>query len=496
MPPQEVRTVNQHETPLFSGLVRHAARNPIQFHIPGHKKGAGMASEFREYIGERAFAIDLINIAPLDDLHNPHGIIREAQALAAEAFGADHSFFSVQGTSGAIITMIMTVCGPGDKILVPRNVHKSVLTGIVLSGALPIFMNPDLDYDLGIAHGVSLEAVRHTLDQHPDAKGVLVINPTYYGVSADLKGIVELAHSRGVPVLVDEAHGVHLCFHDELPLSAMQAGADMAATSVHKLGGSLTQTSVLNVREGFINPGRVQAILSMLHTTSTSYLLLASLDVARKQLATRGRELIDRAVRLAERARRQIDEIPGLYCLGPDSVGQSSSRFDLDPTKLCVNVKELGVTGVEVEVLLREEFNIEVELSDLYNILCIISLGDSAEDVDALVAALREISRRYYRQRPANVVKVKVPTTPILAMHPRTAFYAETEVVPIREAEGRVIAESIMVYPPGIPILLPGEIVAEDNLDYLDECIQAGLPVQGTEDPEVKLVKVVKDVHR
>jgi len=240
--------VNQHETPLFTGLIRHAARNPIQFHIPGHKKGAGMAPEFREYIGERALAIDLINIAPLDDLHNPHGIIREAQALAAEAFGADHCFFSVQGTSGAIIAMIMTVCGPGDKILVPRNVHKSVLTGIVLSGALPIFMNPDLDYDLGIAHGVSLEAVRHALDQHPDAKGVLVINPTYYGVAADLKGIVELAHSRGVPVLVDEAHGVHLAFHDALPLSAMQAGADMAATSVHKLGGSLTQTSILHVR--------------------------------------------------------------------------------------------------------------------------------------------------------------------------------------------------------------------------------------------------------
>ncbi|MEW8977861.1 MAG: aminotransferase class I/II-fold pyridoxal phosphate-dependent enzyme [Symbiobacterium sp.] len=490
-----MRTVNQYETPLFTGLVEHARRNPIQFHIPGHKRGAGMAPEFREFIGERALSIDLINIAPLDDLHNPHGIIREAQAMAAEAFGADHTYFSVQGTSGAIITMIMTVCGPGDKILVPRNVHKSVLTGIVLSGALPIFMNPDLDYDLGIAHGVSLEAVRHTLDQHPDAKGVLVINPTYYGVAADLKAIVDLAHSRGVPVLVDEAHGVHLCFHEGLPLSAMQAGADMAATSVHKLGGALTQASILNVREGFINPGRVQAILSMLTTTSTSYLLLASLDVARKHLATRGRELIDRAIRLAENARRQIDEIPGLYCLGPDAIGHSSSRFDFDPTKLCINVKDLGVSGAEVEQLLREEFNIEVELSDLYNVLCIVSLGHTQEDLDALVAALRSIAARYYKQRPANVVKVKVPVTPILAMHPRAAFYAETEVVPLREAEGRVIAESIMVYPPGIPILLPGEIVAQENLDYVEECMQAGLPVQGPEDPELKRVKVVKDAH-
>lgn len=486
----------QHLTPLFTGLLAHASRNPIQFHIPGHKKGAGMASEFREFIGENALSIDLINIAPLDDLHNPHGIIQEAQAIAAQAFGADHTYFSIQGTSGAIVAMIMTVCGPGDKILVPRNVHKSVLTGIVLSGALPIFMNPDLDYNLGIAHGVSLETVRRTLDLHPDAKGVLVINPTYYGVSADLKSIVELVHARGLPVLVDEAHGVHLCFHDELPLSAMQAGADMAATSVHKLGGSLTQTSVLNIREGLISPGRVQAILSMLTTTSTSYLLLASLDVARKQLATKGRSLIDRAMRLANSARAEINQIPGLYCFGPEIIGQSSSRFEFDPTKLCINVKELGVTGAEMEILLREEFNIEVELSDLYNILCIVSLGDVAEDLEMLLKALRSLAERFYRQRPANVVKVKVPTTPILAMHPRQAFYAETEQVPLAEAEGRVIAESIMVYPPGIPVLLPGEIVAADNLEYIADCVEAGLPVQGTEDPDLHNVKVVKKARQ
>lgn len=482
----------QHLTPLFTGLVAHASRNPIQFHIPGHKKGAGVASEFRKFIGENAFSIDLINIAPLDDLHNPHGIIKEAHQIAAQAFGADHTFFSVQGTSGAIVTMVMTVCGPGDKILVPRNVHKSVLTGIVLSGALPVFMTPELDYNLGIAHGVSVETVKHNLDLHPDAKGVLVINPTYYGVSADLKAIVELAHSRHVPVLVDEAHGVHLNFHEQLPLSAMQAGADMAATSVHKLGGSMTQTSVLNVREGYVNPGRVQAILSMLTTTSTSYLLLASLDVARKQLATRGRQMIDRAINLANKARLEINEIPGLYCFGPEIMGESSSRFEFDPTKLCIHVKELGVTGIEMETLLRNEFNIEVELSDLYNVLCIISLGDVEEDLEMLVKALRTLAERFYRTRPANVVRVKVPTTPILAMSPREAFYAETEVVPMEEAEGRVIAESIMVYPPGIPVLLPGEIVAAENMEYISDCIEAGLPVQGTEDPAIQHVKVVK----
>lgn len=482
----------QYQTPLFTGLLAHASRNPIQFHIPGHKKGVGMAPEFRKFIGENALSIDLINIAPLDDLHNPHGMIREAQQIAAEAFGADYTFFSVQGTSGAIITMVMTVCGPGDKILVPRNVHKSVTTGIVLSGALPVFMTPELDYNLGIAHGISVETVRTALDQHPDAKGVLVINPTYFGVAADLKAIVELAHSRGVPVLVDEAHGVHLPFHSEMPLSAMQAGADMAATSVHKLGGSMTQTSVLNIREGYVSYGRVQAIISMLTTTSTSYLLLASLDVARKQLATKGTQLIDRAVKLAQQARKDINQIPGLYCFGPEIIGQSSSRFDFDPTKLCINVTELGVTGADMEKMLRDEFNIEVELSDLYNILCIISLGDVADDLNILIKAFQTLSDRFYRTRPAKVVTVRVPTTPILAMSPREAFYAITEEVPLEDAEGRVIAESIMVYPPGIPVLLPGEIVSEENLAYIADCINAGLPVQGTEDPDIRMVKVVK----
>lgn len=208
-----------------------------------------MDPEFRQFIGENALSIDLINIEPLDDLHAPKGIIKQAQDLAAEAFGADHTFFSVQGTSGAIMTMVMAVCGPGDKIIIPRNVHKSIMTAIVFSGAVPIFIHPEIDNELGISHGITLESAKRALTEHPDAKGLLVINPTYFGVAADLKSIVELAHSFDVPVLVDEAHGVHIHFHDELPLSAMQAGADIAATSVHKLGGSLTQSSILNMRE-------------------------------------------------------------------------------------------------------------------------------------------------------------------------------------------------------------------------------------------------------
>jgi arginine decarboxylase len=485
--------LSQNETPLFSGLIEHAKRNPIQFHIPGHKKGAGMDPEFRNFIGDNALSIDLINIGPLDDLHAPKGIIKKAHDLAAEAFGADRTFFSVQGTSGAIMAMIMAVCGPEDKIIVPRNVHKSVMSAIVFSGAIPVFIHPEIDEKLGISHGITPDSVERALDQHPDAKGVLVINPTYFGISADLKKIVEIAHSRNVPVLVDEAHGVHIHFHEDLPLSAMQAGADMAATSVHKLGGSMTQSSILNVKEGLVSSKHVQSILSMLTTTSTSYLLLASLDTARKQLATKGKELIGKTIELAQSIRKRVNEIPHLYCVGEEILG-SKATFDYDPTKLIISVKDLGLTGYEVENWLRERHNIEVELSDLYNILCIVTIGDTENEANALVHALRELSDECeHSKEKVEPIQVLLPEIPILALTPRDAFYSETEVIPFTESEGRIIAEFVMVYPPGIPIFIPGEIITRENLHYIRENLEAGLPVQGPEDDELKMIRVIKE---
>nr|WGE01322.1 aminotransferase class I/II-fold pyridoxal phosphate-dependent enzyme [Bacillus velezensis] len=483
----------QHETPLYSGLKKHADRQPVQFHIPGHKKGAGMDPEFRQFIGENALSIDLINIEPLDDLHAPKGIIKEAQDLAARAFGADHTFFSVQGTSGAIMTMVMAVCGPGDKIIIPRNVHKSIMSAIVFSGAVPIFIHPEIDDELGISHGITLESAERALTEHPDAKGLLVINPTYFGVAADLSGIVKLAHSFDVPVLVDEAHGVHIHFHDKLPLSAMQAGADMATTSVHKLGGSLTQSSILNVREGLVSKERVQSILSMLTTTSTSYLLLASLDVARKRLATEGRDLLEDTILLADQTRERLNQIEGIRCVGEEITG-SKGAFSYDPTKLIISVKNLGLTGHDVEKWLRESYNIEVELSDLYNILCIFTPGDRAGDADRLVSALTDISKQasdndYAHQQ----TEVLLPEIPLLAMTPRDAFYANTEVIPLKESAGRIIAEFVMVYPPGIPIFIPGEIITEENISYIFKNLDAGLPVQGPEDATLEMIRVIKE---
>ena len=486
--------LNQNNTPLFTGLVNYIQSNPVPFHIPGHKKGQGMDPSFRDFIGKNALAMDLINIAPLDDLHKPHGFIQEAQSLAAEAFGADATFFSVQGTSGAIMTMVLAATKPGEKILVPRNVHKSVLAAIIFSGAVPVFIYPEIDHELGISHGISTEAVIKAVKQHPDAKALLVINPTYFGVSANLKEIVEIAHINNIPVLVDEAHGVHIHFHEDLPMSAMQAGADMAATSVHKLGGSMTQSSVLNVKEGLISANHVQSILSMTTTTSTSYLLLASLDAARRYLVTEGHEKIAQALELAHYAREKVNAISGLYSPG-DEILKTSATYALDPTKLLVSVKRLGITGYEAESWLRDHHRIEVELSDLYNILCIITPGDNIDSINLLLAGLEELAGEFGHKEAGENKKIPVHVAemPRLALSPRDAFYAETEMIPFRESVGRIIAEFVMVYPPGIPIFTPGEIITEENLNFIEENIHAGLPVQGPEDPTLTQLKVVKE---
>ncbi|WP_027084163.1 aminotransferase class I/II-fold pyridoxal phosphate-dependent enzyme [Cohnella panacarvi] len=483
--------MDHQRTPLFDALRKHAEQNPVQFHIPGHKKGSGMDPEFRDYIGPNVLNIDLINIAPLDDLHQPVGVIQEAQRLAADAFGADVTYFSVQGTSSAIMTMILSVCGTGDKIIVPRNVHKSVLSAIIFAGARPVFLSPVRDRNLGIDHGVTTRSVRRALERHPDAAAVLIINPTYFGVCTHLKEIVDLVHEYDIPVLVDEAHGALIHFSEKLPLSAMQAGADIAATSVHKLGGSMTQSSILNLQGNLVNPQRVQTIMSLLTTTSTSYPLLASLDTARRQLALRGQELADRTVALACSAREAVNGIPGLYSFGEELLGEEAT-FDFDPTKLTVHVRKLGITGYDAENWLREHFNLEVEMSDMYNVLCLITPGDDESSIAILLQALQALSDAHIGQATSiQEVVIEIPEIPHLSLTPRDAFYGETELVPFRESAGRIIAEFIYVYPPGIPILLPGEVISQENIDYIVDHIEVGLPVKGPEDRTIEFVKVI-----
>lgn len=477
----------QELAPLFSGLVEYLATNPAPFHVPGHKGGKWMDPEFREFFGERALAFDLTNINPLDDLHQPKSLIREAQKLAAEAFGADYSWFSVQGTSTAIMAMIMAVCNPGDKLILPRNIHRSVLSGLICSGAKPIFLYPKLDPLLGVGRGVSAAQVLEALNEHPDAKGVLLVHPTYFGFATDLQEIVRLVHSRGAVVLVDEAHGSHVHFHEKLPVSAMQAGADLAATSVHKLGGALTQSSILHLKGDRIAPARVQTMLNTLTTTSASFLLLCSLDLARRNLALRGYEQMEMAINLAEQVRKEINEIPCLFCPGGE-VGF------YDPTKLVVYVRDLGITGHQAELWLGQYHGVQVELGDLNNILAIITAGDDHITVTRLVEALHALSSQFrtgdhklhYQDRMVEC------SQPRLALTPRDAFYAPQKAVSLPKSLGCIVGEWIMTYPPGIPLILPGEVMDEATYEHILHCLGAGLTILGTEDQSLRTIRIVR----
>ncbi|RRJ67293.1 aminotransferase class I/II-fold pyridoxal phosphate-dependent enzyme [Paenibacillus oralis] len=489
--------MNHYHTPLFTALRRHAACKPLQFHIPGHKKGSGMDPEFRTFMGDNVLSIDLINIVPLDDLHQPAGVIREAERLAADAFGADETLFSVQGTTGAIMTMLLSVCAPGDKIILPRNAHKSILSAVIFAGAIPVWVEPEKDERLGIEHGVTLTSIRQAIERNPNVKAVLLINPTYYGTSIDLLRMVKLIHSYDIPVLVDEAHGTLLHFHDRLPMSAMQAGADMAATSVHKLGGSLTQSSVLNVKGNRVNIRRIRSFMSMLTTTSTSYLLLASLDAARRQLALHGQALVEQTIRLAHETRRQINEIPGLYCYGEEICGLAGV-YQYDPTKLCIHLEKLPLTGFEAERWLRETYNIEVELSDLTNILCLITIGDTERETARLIQALRHLSQTFRLDDNAvrHIKASVVPAASQFIVTPREAFYMPAEPLKWSQAIGGVCTEFVYVYPPGIPILMPGQRITAEIVDYISRHVAAGLPVKGPEDSTLQEIKVIMEDGR
>jgi len=486
-----VYKLDQNQTPLFDALMEYVNRETIPFHVPGHKKGYGIDEEYKNFIGENPFKIDVTVFKLVDSLHHPTGPIKKAQELAADAYGCEASFFSIHGTSGAIQAMIMSVVSDGDKIIIPRNVHKSVTAGIILSGAVPVYMQPELDKKVGIAHGVSPETVEATLKQHPDAKAVLIINPTYYGVATDIRKIVDIVHSYDIPLIVDEAHGPHLGFNKKLPMSAIEAGADICAQSTHKIIGALTQCSLLQVNSSRIDKQRVQQILNILQTTSPSYILMASLDCARRQIALHGEELLDATINLANYARSEINKIPGFYCFGEDILGKSGA-FAVDPTKITITCRDLGITGFDLDMILSNKYHIQMELSDLYNVLAVGSFGDTKENIDKLLDALREISSEYYGKGNRKSDFIDIPSIPTQIQKPREAFNSVKSSIKLSDSVGAISGEFLMAYPPGIPILCPGEVITQEIVDYIEKLKSAGLYVQGTEDPKVEYIKVVK----
>ena len=484
--------LNQNETPLFDALKEYVDRDTLPFHVPGHKKGVGIDKEFKNFIGENPFKIDVTVFKLVDSLHHPTGPIKKAQELVADAYESHASFFSIHGTSGAIQAMILAVVNDGDKIIVPRNVHKSVTSGIILSGAVPVFMEPEIDKKLGIAHGVTPETVEKTLKENPDAKAVLIINPTYYGVATDIKKIADIVHSYDIPLIVDEAHGPHLAFSEKLPMSALKAGADICAQSTHKIIGSLTQGSLLHVKSKYVDPKRVQQILNLMQTTSPSYIIMASLDCARRQIALEGKDLLQKTIELCKYTRDEINKIPGFYCFGEEVLGKPGS-YSFDPTKLTISSRELGITGFELDMILADKYHIQMELSDFYNVLAVGSFGDTKEGMDRLLSALKEISNDYYGKKEPVQDFLDIPAIPTKILNPREAFYSDKISIPLNESIGKISGEFLLAYPPGIPVLCPGEEITQEVVDYVHDLKRANLYVQGTEDSEVKYIKIVKE---
>lgn len=485
----------QTRAPFFDALKAYTEKDMVGFHTPGHKYGAGIDPEFLDFVGRKTFEIDLCELPEVDNLHDPEHVLKEAMELAAQAYGAEHSFFLVNGSTCGNNTMVLTVCDPGDKILIPRNVHKSIISGVLLSGAIPVYITPTWDRELGIDHNLTPEAVEAALQRHPDVKGLFVVNPTYYGVSSDLRRIAEICHRHGKPLLVDEAHGPHLHFHPEYPLSAVDVGADMVVQSTHKIIAGMTQSSMLHINSGRVDINRARKVLQLMQSTSPNYVLMASLDTARRQMALHGDTLLQHALEISRWARSELNKIPGIHCFGTERVG-FPGLFALDESKLTINVSGLGVSGFDFCDWLNERHGIQSEMGTLTNVLEIVTFANTQQDMVRLVEAVRSISQDIHtqgipRQALPLLQQMDLPDLPEAVLTPREAFYAKVETVPFSKSAGRICTEVVSPYPPGIPILVPGERITQELVDYLQLVYRHGGFINGPDDVRLNTIKVV-----
>lgn len=480
--------LNQERAPILEALKKMKAARLVPFDVPGHKRGRGN-KELVEFLGQDCLDVDVNSMKMLDNLCHPVSVIRDAEKLAAEAFGAANSFLMVGGTTSSVQAMVLSTVKPGEKIILPRNVHRSAINALILSGATPIYINPQVDERLGISLGMKTAEVIDAMKKNPDAKAVLVNNPTYYGICSDIETLTKAAHAHGMKLLADEAHGTQLYFSSKLPKSAMSVGADMAAVSVHKSGGSLTQSSILLTGEN-INTGYVHQIINLTQSTSASYLLMSSLDISRRNLALHGEEIFDGVIELTEYARNEINSLGGYYAYGAEMIN-GDSVFDFDTTKLSICTLAIGLAGIEVYDILRDEYDIQMELGDIANILAYISIGDRRKDIERLVSALADIKRNY-RKDPSKLLKLEY-IDPIVDATPKEAFYANKKSLPLEETVGETAAEFVMCYPPGIPVLAPGERVTKEILDYIRYAKRKGCQITGPEDMSIEHLQVIRD---
>ncbi|MEL6579143.1 MAG: aminotransferase class I/II-fold pyridoxal phosphate-dependent enzyme [Cyanobacteria bacterium J06621_12] len=486
-------------TPLLDALRQSAQREHAAFYAPGHKQGKGVSQNTRDLLGDRLFQADLPELPELDNLFAPEGAIAAAQNLAAQTFGASHTWFLVNGSSCGIIAAILATCGAGEKIILPRNIHQSAIAGLILAAAIPIFVNPEYDREAGLAHNVTPEAVGAALREHPDTKAVMMLHPTYQGVCSDLRAIAEITHSYDIPLLVDEAHGAHFAFHSDLPPSALSVGADLTVQSTHKTLSSLTQSSMLHIQGNRISSARISRALQLVQSTSPNYILLASLDAARQQMAAEGYKLMSQVIAIANTARAEIAKIPRLSVL--DLEMQPGAEY-LDPTRLTVDVSRLGITGFEADEILHEEYGVTCELPLLQHLTFIISLGNTSADIEKLIQACKSLAQLTTKSSPPYSISsfphspsflTKFALTPNpLTVSPREAYFAPTEAIPLNEARDRLCGELICPYPPGIPLLMPGETITVEAIEYLKQIVTAGGTVTGCNDLTLATIQALK----
>ena len=487
--------LEQFDAPLFKRLLWYVSQDPARFHMPGHK-GVGYPPEILAAFSENMLTMDVTETRGMDNLHSPAGCIKQAQDLASRAFGADRTFFLTHGTTAGIHAMLMTTCKEGQKVIIPRDAHLSVIGGVVLAGLVPVFVYPDIDPEWGIGVGVRPEAYEQALREHPDARACLITRPNYYGIAGDLAPLAEICHERNIPLLVDEAHGPHICFHEDLPTPALEYGADMVVHSTHKTLGSFTGRSMLHIQGPRIHPDRVQRMLAILQSTSPSYLLMASIDIAATIMRLRGRELMERALKLSDRARSRLQGEPGVRVL---------YRPGMDRLRLTVSLIQLGLAGYDLKNLLIDEYNVRVELADLENVVAFITYADSEERVDLLVNAILRIAEeargqggdrgemsaapgspsgngtRLARRKPGTQAEFarSLFAPAERALLPRQATLAAHELVGGADGGGRVCAEVVAPYPPGIPLLYPGEIIDSLHLEIIYDALSLGAVFRG-----------------
>jgi arginine decarboxylase len=483
----------QAQTPYLEAMLRYRAAGFTPFHTPGHKLGKGAPAAMVEAFGLPLLQVDVAMAGGIEDTRETTHLRHAAEELAAQAYGADVCHFLVNGSTSGVQSLVMALAGPGDTLIVPRNSHKSVLAGLIFSGAMPLYVEPRIDPHWGIPLNVRREDVAAAVRSAPEAAAVFVTSPTYNGFGADLRGIADVAHRAGLPLIVDQAWGPHFRFCSLLPDDAMSAGADAAVASTHKLISGLTQSSVLLARGERLNLARLATIVKMTQSTSPQTLMYASIDAARAQMALHGQELWARAIELAQWARARINEIKGLRCLGDECL-QEPGVAAFDPTRLTVTASQLGHSGFELETALRDDYRIAVEAADPLNIVLNVTYGDSRADVEKLVRALAAYAadrERAYRETETHRLLLRLPSFTRQVLSPKDAFFARTVSLPLRQCLGRISAEIVTPYPPGIPVLGPGEEVGEEAIAYLAEAAARNLHVHGTEDATLRTLRVV-----